>query len=134
MRLSQIQPDDDQLRVVMETGFALCGMGRLGEAESLFRGVAEMLPTSPVPRVALGSVLLWRGLFAEAQTACEDALRLSPDSLYARVQYAETLLFQQRRAEAEEELHQVILTDPASPHSRTARSLLNAANLICWTI
>jgi Flp pilus assembly protein TadD len=134
MKLSQIEPDEEELRVVMEAGFALCEMGRLDEAERLFRGVAALLPASPVPCVALGNVLLLRGHFAEAQTACEDALRLSPGNLYARVHHAEALLFQRRRGEAEEELHRVIATDPASPYSRTARSLLDAADLICGTI
>lgn len=131
MRLNQIQPSDAELRVMLEAGFVLREAGRLDEAEAVFRGVAELLPTSEVPRVALGTVELQRGRFNEALDACEEALRVRPGSLYARVHRAEALLFQGRRDEADNELQEVIAADPSSAHSRTARALLDAADLIC---
>jgi Flp pilus assembly protein TadD len=134
MRLSQVQPTDAELRVLLEAGFVLREAGRLDDAEAVFRGAAELLPASDVPRVALGTVALQRGLFADAQAACEQALRLQPGSLYARVHHAEALLFGGRRAEAEAELREVIAADAASPHSRTARALLEAADLICASV
>lgn len=131
MRINQIKPSDEELRVMLESGFVLREAGRLDDAESLFRGVIELIPDSDVPRVALGTVELQRGFFALAQATCEEALRTNPKSLYARVHRAEALLFQQRREEAEEELKQIVETDPSSPHSRTAQALLEAAHLIC---
>lgn len=131
MRLKDVQPTEDELRVIMEAGFVLREAGKLDAAEAVFRGAIELLPQSDVPHVALGTVELHRGRFAEAQNACVEALKLQPESLYARVHHAEALLFQQRRAEAKAELHEVIATDPQSPHSRTARALLEAADLIC---
>jgi Flp pilus assembly protein TadD len=131
MRLKDVQPSEDELRVIMEAGFVLREAGKFDEAEAIFRGVIELVPQSDVPHVALGTVELQRGRFAEALSACGDALRLQPESLYARVHHAEALLFQQRRAEAEAELQEIIATDPQSPHSRTARALLEAADLIC---
>jgi predicted Zn-dependent protease len=131
MKLDQVKPTDEELRVILETGFALRYTRRLDEAAELFRGMIALLPTADVPRVALGTVELERGRFAEAQAACEEALRLHPESLYARVHRAEALLFQRRRAEAEAELQAIIATDPGSPHSRTAQALLDAADLIC---
>lgn len=128
--MSQIQPSDAELRVMLEAGFVLREAGKFGEAETLFRGVMELMPASDVPRVALGTVELQRGRFTEALAACEDALRVRPSSLYARVHHAEALLFQGRRAEAETELQEVIAADPNSAHSRTARALLDAADLI----
>ncbi|MDQ3806358.1 MAG: tetratricopeptide repeat protein [Acidobacteriota bacterium] len=130
-RLNQVRPSDSELRVMMESGFVLREAGKLDEAEALFRGVAELLPESDVPRVALGTIELQRGRFREAQAACEEALRVRPESLYARVHHAEALMFQRRREEAEAELNEVIGSDPDSPHSRTARALLEAADLIC---
>ena len=115
---------------MLEAGFVLREAHRLDDAETIFRGVIELLPDSDVPRVALGTVELQRGRFTEAQAACEEALRLCPASLYARVHHAEALLFQQKRIEAESELNEVIASDPESPHSRTARALLDAADLI----
>jgi predicted Zn-dependent protease len=131
MKLDQVRPSDEELRVILEAGFALRYTRRLDEAADIFRGVAALLPKSDVPRVALGTVELERGKFAEAQSACEEALRNDPESLYARVHRAEALLFQKRRSEAETELNAIMVADPESPHSRTARALLEAADLIC---
>jgi Flp pilus assembly protein TadD len=133
MRLSHVRPSDEELRVILESGFVLREAGRLDDADAVFRGALELLPDSDVPRVALGTVELQRGRFAEAQTLCEEALRLKPASLYARVHRAESLLFQQRRDEAEEELREIASAEPDSPHARTARALLEAADLICAT-
>ena len=131
MRLSHVKPSDEELRVILESGFVLREAGRLDDADAVFRGALELLPESDVPRVALGTVELQRGRFAEAQALCEEALRARPESLYARVHRAESLLFQQRREEAESELREVMAADPDSPHARTARALLEAADLIC---
>lgn len=131
IRLDHVKPTDEELRVILEAGFALRYTRRLDEAADIFRGVAALLPESDIPRVALGTVELERGRFAEAQAACEEALRYEPESLYARVHRAEALLFQRRRSEAETELNAIIVAHPDSPHSRTARALLEAADLIC---
>ena len=131
MRFDQVRPSDEELRVILEAGFAFRYARRLDEAADIFRGVVALLPDADVPRVALGTVELERGKFTEAQSACEEALRHDPNSLYARVHRAEALLFQRKRSEAEAELNAIIVTDPESPHSRTARALLEAADLIC---
>lgn len=131
MKLDHVKPSDQELRVILEAGFALRYARRLDEAADIFNGVMALMPESDVPRVALGTVELERGKFAAAQAACEEALRRDPQSLYARVHRAEALLFQRKRDEAETELNSVIAADPESPHSRTARALLEAADLIC---
>ncbi|HET6976006.1 MAG TPA: tetratricopeptide repeat protein [Pyrinomonadaceae bacterium] len=131
MKLDQVSPSDQELRVILEAGFALRYARRLDEAADIFNGVMALRPESDLPRVALGTVELERGNFAGAQAACEEALRRDPQSLYARVHRAEALLFQRQRSEAENELNSIIATDPESPHSRTARALLEAADLIC---
>ena len=133
MRLNQIRPDDDQLRLILEVGFMLRDAGRLDEAEDVFSGMAEFLPRADLPLVALGTVKLRRGQFVDAEALCEKALARCPDSLYAKVHQAEALLFQQRRDAAESELRDIIARDPNSPHSRTALALLDAADLICPT-
>ena len=131
MRLTHVRPSDEELRVILESGFVLREAGRLDDADAVFRGALELLPDSDVPRVALGTVELQRGRFAEAQALCEEALGVRPGSLYARVHRAESLLFQQRREEAEGELREMAQLEPDSPHARTARALLEAADLIC---
>jgi|SRR5215510_7170608 len=131
VKIEQVEPSDEELRVILEAGFALRYARRLDEAAEIFRGMVALLPEEDVPRVALGTVELERGNFAQAQAACEEALRRRPHSLYARVHRAEALLFQQRRDEAESELNSVIAANPESPYSRTAQAMLEAADLIC---
>ncbi|MBS1795817.1 MAG: tetratricopeptide repeat protein [Acidobacteria bacterium] len=130
MNVSQISISRDELRVMLETGYILREAARFDDAEAVFRGVIEFLPQSDVPRVGLGTVFLQRGDFAAAEEICLNALNLNPDSVYARLHYAEALLFGKRRDQAEDELREIIGNHPDSPHSETARALLEAADLI----
>lgn len=131
MKFSHIKASDEELRVALEAGFILREMSRLDAAEEVFRGVSDLVPQSDVPRVALGTILLQRGQFAEAREVYEEVLQQHPASLYARVHRAEAMLFQGEREAAEAELQQIIRTDGDSPHTRTARTLLDAADIIC---
>ncbi len=131
MKLDEIQTSDEELRVMLEAGFIFREASRYDDAEIVFRGAMELLPDSEVPRVALGTVELHRGRFAEAEVAIRETVKSYPESLYAQVHHAEALLFLQRRAEAEAELNEILETDPNSPHSRMARALLDAADMIC---
>lgn len=130
MKLAEVKPTDEELRVILESGFVLREAGRFDDAAKIFRGMCEMLPSSDVPLVGLGTVALQHGRPEEALVYCEEALRVKPDSLYARVHYAEALLFCGKRDEAEEELRQVIERGHDTPHSHTAQALLAAADLI----
>jgi predicted Zn-dependent protease len=131
MKLENVKPTDEELRVMLESGFVLRDAGRLDDAEAVFRGVTEVIPHLEIPWVALSTIEMLRGRFADAQALCERAMTINPESLYARVHYAESLLFQRKRNLAEAELHAIIEADAESPHSRTAQTLLEAADLIC---
>ncbi|HEY0078943.1 MAG TPA: tetratricopeptide repeat protein [Pyrinomonadaceae bacterium] len=125
--MSEVEPTDDEVRVMLESGVLLRDVGRLDAAETIFRGLMELMPEWPViPRIELSSVELQRGRVPEAESLCAEALRLEPGNLYARLHYAEVLLYQKRRHEAERELRQLISSDPQSPHSQTARAWLDA--------
>ena len=130
MGFSDISVDAEQLRVMLETGYILREAARFDEAEAVFRGVIELMPGSDVPRVGLGTVYLQRGDFAEAEAICEQAVADHPESDYARVHYGEALLFGRQRDKAEAELLEVIRKNPDSPHARTARALLDAADIV----
>lgn len=130
MTLSEISVDAEQLRVMLETGYILREASRFDEAETVFRGVMELMPDSEVPRVGLGTVYLQRGDFAEAVAICGQAFEDYPNSDYARVHYGEALLFGQQREKAENELLEVIRKNPDSPHGKTAQSLLDAADIV----
>lgn len=133
MKLEAVKTDDEELRVMLESGLILREAGRLDEAEKIFLGVRELAPQSDVPLVALSSIEAMRGDFDGALQLCEEALRQEPSSLYARVNHAEILLYQKRSEEAEAELREIIEANPDSPHSRTAQSLLGVARMISET-
>lgn len=130
MNIKDLTISDDQLRVMLETGYILREAARFDEAAAVFSGVAELLPGSEVPQVGLGTVYLQRGDFSKAQEICIEAVSKNPSSLYARVHYAEALLFGGNREQAEIELNKIIAENPDSPHSQTAEALLGAADII----
>ena len=130
MTIKEIPVSNEELRVMLETGYILREAAKFNEAEAIFRGVMEFLPDSDVPQVGLGTVYLQRGDFETAGEICEKAMETNPESLYARVHYAEALLFGRRREEAESKLREIIGENPDSPHSQTAQALLDAADLI----
>ena len=121
---------DEELRVLLETGYILREAAKFDDAEAVFRGVMEFLPDSEVPQVGLGTVFFQRGDFQTAEEICRTAVETNPASLYARVNYAEAMLFGKKRDEAETELNNIISDDPDSPHSHTAQALLDAADKI----
>jgi predicted Zn-dependent protease len=130
MTVNEIPVSDEELRVLLETGYILREAARFDDAETVFRGVMEFLPESEVPQVGLGTVFLQKGDFQTAEEICRTAVEAKPSSLYARVNYAEAMLFGKKRDEAEEILNAVISEDSDSPHSHTAQALLDAADKI----
>jgi thioredoxin-like negative regulator of GroEL len=130
MTIAEISVSNEELRVMLETGYILREAAQFDRAEAIFRGAMEFLPESDVPQVGLATVFLQKGDFQAAEEICESALELNPESLYARLHYAEALLFGRQREKAETELLSIIGKDPDSPHSRTAQSLLEAVDLI----
>ncbi len=130
MKISEVPISNEELRVMLETGYILREAAKFDEAELLFRGVIEFLPESDVPQVGLGTVFLQKGDFSAAQDVCQKALEMNPTSVYARVHYAEALLFGNQREKAETELQDIIGKNPDSPHCQTAQALLDAADLI----
>jgi Tfp pilus assembly protein PilF len=130
MKVRDVEVSGAELRVMLETGYILREAARFDEAEAVFRSVIELLPESDVPRVGLGTVFLQRGDFEAAREICAGALTVNPASVYARVHLAEALLFARRREQAEAELQEIVAEHPDSPHSQTARALLEAADLI----
>lgn len=130
MKFGDINVSDEELRVLLEIGFLHREMSQFDEAAEIFRGVAELIPSSEVPFVGLGTVEFQQRNFSAARESYERALEIKPQSLYARVHRAELWLFEGERERAEEELNDVIATDVESPHSRTAQALLDAADII----
>jgi Flp pilus assembly protein TadD len=66
--------DSDLLKLLMETGFMAANGGRLGEAETIFKGLAVARPGSVYPQIGLGCVAMGRGEFEQAA----EILRAAP--------------------------------------------------------
>lgn len=130
MTVKEIPISNEELRVLLETGYILREAAKFDDAEAVFRGVMEFMPDSEVPQVGLGTVFLQRGDFQTAEEICRSAVETNPTSLYARVNYAEAMLFGKKREQAENELKNIIAENPDSPHSHTAQALLDAADNI----
>lgn len=130
MEFVQVGTNDYELRVMLESGLVLREAGRLDEAEKVFEGVRELAPGSEVPLVVLSSLAVRRGEFDDALRLCDEALVKDPSSIFARVNRAEILLYQHKREEAENELRDIIKNSPESPHTQTAKTLLDAAQLM----
>lgn len=130
MNIRDIKPTNNELRVMLETGFILRESAKFKDAESVFQGCVEFMPDSEVPKVGLATVYLQKGDSDSAINIFKEALELNPESDYARVHYGEALLFQNKRSEAELELQKVIESSPNSTYSTTAQNLLNAADLM----
>ena len=130
MKVREIKPTSEELRVMLETGFILREAADFEAAARVFQGCIEFMPESEVPLVGLGTVYLQKGDFDAALITCKSAKEVNPTSNYAKVHYAEALLFQKKREEAENELRQIIETSPDSTYSRTAKRLLEAADMI----
>ena len=130
MLIKEVPVSDQELRVLLETGYILREAAKFDDSEAVFRGVIELLPDSEVPQVGLGTVFLQKGDFETAEDICRTATETNPSSLYAKVHLAEALLFERKRDEAEEILNSIISENPDSPHSNTAQALLDAADSI----
>ncbi len=130
MKVSELKPTSEELRIMLETGFILRESAKFDAAESVFLGCIEFMPDSEVPKVGLGTVFLQKGDFELAVLNCKNALELNPESDYARVHYGEALLFRNRRDEAEIELRMVIDKSPNSAYARTAQNLLDSADFL----
>ncbi len=130
MKVDEIKPTGEELRVMLETGFILREAAKFDDAEAVFEGCIEFMPGSEVPVVGLGTCYLQKGDYENALTTCKNALELNPQSDYARVHYAEALLFQNQKELAEQELRKIIAESPNSTYSTTAQNLLIVAETL----
>ena len=53
MTVQEIPISDEELRVLLETGYILREAAKFDDSETVFRGVMEFLPDSEVPQVGL---------------------------------------------------------------------------------
>ena len=86
MKLENVISNEQNLRVMLESGLVLRESGRLDEAEKVFQGVLDIVPNSDVPLVALSSIAVRRGDFDRALRLCEDALKFNSNKCFCQDQ------------------------------------------------
>lgn len=130
MKVGEIKPNTEELRVMLEAGFILREAAKFDDAETIFRGCIELMPDSEVPQIGLGTVFLQKGDFPKALEVCQNAVENYPTSEYARVHYAEALLFSNQKELAQTELKKIISDSPNSTYSITAQNLLEVSETL----
>ncbi|NNE65782.1 MAG: tetratricopeptide repeat protein [Pyrinomonadaceae bacterium] len=120
---------DEELRVLLETGFILREASRFDDAEAVFRGCMELIPDSEVPVVGLGTVYLQKGEYEKGLEYCRKAAQEHSGSAYARLHFGEALLFNNQVEEAQAQLLSVIEENHDSTYARTASRILAVADL-----
>lgn len=116
---------DEDLRILMESGYLYLSMLRFQEAQEVFEGVCVLAPKSEVPVVALGNVFCVQGQFDKAIKTYEQALKLAKDSAFALAYLGEALLFKGNETESQLKLTKASELDPKGPSGDFARSLLD---------
>ena len=115
-----------EVALVMETGYLYMEMAMMKEAEDVFTGVCGLLPTSDVPRVALGNLFFSQGKFQRALKFHREALKNRPGSQLAKAHVGEALMFLKKVDEGAKTLQAAIDMDPDAPAASFARALLEA--------
>lgn len=122
-----IEVRQEEVTLLLESGWLLMEMQKFKEAEEIFEGVAALLPHSEVPLICLGNLHFSQGRFDRALKTQRDALKRAPDSVLARAHIGEALLFLKRRDEAKRMLEEAIQLEPEGDAAIFARSLLDGA-------
>jgi tetratricopeptide (TPR) repeat protein len=121
-----VEVPQDEVALLLESGYLLMELGKWKEAAEVFGGVSALVPHSDVPLIALGNMYFAQGKFAQALKSHKDALGAQPQSQLARAHVGESLLFLKKYDEGKSELERAIAQDPQSPAAEFARSLLEA--------
>ncbi|MEO1338887.1 MAG: tetratricopeptide repeat protein [Myxococcota bacterium] len=121
-----VEISQEEVALLLESGYLYLEMQKPREAEDVFSGVAALVPHSEIPLICLGNLYFSQGRFERALKFHRDALKRNPESALAQAHAGEALLFMKRRADAKSALEQAVALDPEGDAATFARSLLDA--------
>ncbi|MEM7675523.1 MAG: tetratricopeptide repeat protein [Myxococcota bacterium] len=121
-----VEISQEEVALLLESGYLYLEMQKPREAEEVFSGVAALVPHSEIPLICLGNLYFSQGRFERALKFHRDALKRNSQSALAQAHAGEALLFMKRRADAKSALEQAIAMDPEGDAGTFARSLLDA--------
>jgi tetratricopeptide (TPR) repeat protein len=116
----------EEAGLLLEAGYLLMELGKPKEAAEVFAGVAALLPSSDVARVAQGNLEFSQGRFPKALKFHQEALKVRPDSGLAQAHIGEVLLFQGKKADGVAALKKSLELEAEGAHVSFAEALLEA--------
>lgn len=121
-----IEIPQKQATMLLEAGYLFMELGKNKEAEETFVGVANLLPNSEVPHMALGHLYFSQGKFNQSLAEHRMAAKLNSSSAMAYASIGEVLLFLKKPDQAKKELAHAIELDPNGSAGDFAKSLQDA--------
>jgi Flp pilus assembly protein TadD len=128
--MSKIQATTDEIAFLMEAGMVYRDAHEFGPAEAVFKGVRELVPSSEVPDVALGTLRFEQGDLPGAVKHYRQALEKNPQSAFAHSHLGEAHLFLREPAAAREHLQKAIGLDPRGETGKFARGLVELLGIV----
>lgn len=126
---SLVPVSQHQARLLLEAGYVWMDMQRFDRAKEVFSGAAALMPKSPIPHIALGTLSLAQGQPDKALQAYRAAQRADPRAALPRAHCGEALLFLKKFPEAVRELRAAVDLEADGDGGRFAASLLEAHEL-----
>lgn len=123
---SLVPVTQQQARLLLESGYVWMDMQNFDRAREVFSGAATLMPRSPVPQIALGTLALAQGQADKALQAYRAAQRLDPRASLPRAHCGEALLFMRKYPEAVKELKAAVELEADSDGARLAAALIQA--------
>lgn len=124
LRLAAEDHGAPRIEATCRLGHLLIDLGRLAEAEALFRGVLDEAPESFPAVYGLGKTLKRQGRVAEAEGQLRAAIALHPDSLGVLNELGDLLRTRQGYSEAESLLRRARIIAPADLQSAITLSIV----------
>lgn len=112
--------------LLLEAGDLLMELGQFDSAYDIFNGVAELVPHSDIPCVALGNLYFSQGQLDKALKEHRRALKRDGQSSYAYAHVGEILFFQKKFQQGIAALKKAIEIDPRGVPAQFAKELLKA--------
>ncbi len=126
----KLQAPIDEIAFLMEAGMVYRDAHEFKEAETVFRGVRELLPSSEVPDVALGTLRFESGDLPGAIKLYQQAIEKNPQSAYAHSHLGEAHVFLRQPKEAREHLQRALALDPRGESGKFARGMMELLGIV----
>lgn len=119
-----------EISFLLETGIVYRDAHEFKEAETIFRGVRELTPSSELPDVALGTLRFEQGDLPGAVKFYQQALEKNPQCAWAHSHMGEAHLFLRASADARRHLQRAIALDPQGDTGKFARGLIELLGIV----